>query len=111
MREHIVVVGGYGQVGQSVSRLLAERFPGKVYAAGRNLIKAEQFCSATDGAVKPMLLDVSRLFHPGDEPRKNSGHVPGPGEYGFCPAMSRAWHPLYGCDGGGRVYGCYGGAA
>lgn len=64
MREHIVVVGGYGQVGQSVSRLLAERFPGKVYAAGRKLIKAEQFSSATDGAVKPMLLDVSRLFHP-----------------------------------------------
>ena len=64
MREHIVVVGGYGQVGQTVSRLLAERFPGKVYAAGRSLEKAELFSSATNGAVKPMLLDVSLLFSP-----------------------------------------------
>ncbi len=64
MREHIVVVGGYGQVGQTVSKLLAEQFPGKVYAAGRNLEKAEQFSRATDGAVKPMLLDVSRPFSP-----------------------------------------------
>lgn len=62
MREHIVVVGGYGQVGQMVCRLLAERFPGKVYAAGRSLQKAEQFSTATGGAVKPMLLDVSRPF-------------------------------------------------
>jgi saccharopine dehydrogenase-like NADP-dependent oxidoreductase len=59
-----VVVGGYGQVGQTVSKLLAERLPGKVYAAGRNLSKAEQFSSATDGAVKPMLLDVSLPFSP-----------------------------------------------
>ncbi|MNC37956.1 Lysine 6-dehydrogenase [compost metagenome] len=64
MREHIVVVGGYGQVGQTVCRLLAERFPGDVYAAGRNLQKAEQFSTSTGGAVKPMLLDVSRPFSP-----------------------------------------------
>lgn len=64
MREYIAVVGGYGQVGQTVCRLLAERFPGAVYAAGRSLEKAEQFSAATGGAVKPMLLDASRPFNP-----------------------------------------------
>jgi saccharopine dehydrogenase-like NADP-dependent oxidoreductase len=35
-----------------------------VYAAGRNLEKAEQFSAATGGVVKPMLLDASRPFSP-----------------------------------------------
>ena len=39
----IVVVGGYGAVGRTVCSLLAQRFPGHVFAAGRNLRKAEAF--------------------------------------------------------------------
>lgn len=41
--DSIVVVGGYGAVGQIVCTTLAERFPGKVFAAGRNVRKAEAF--------------------------------------------------------------------
>lgn len=58
MKDQIIIVGGYGQVGQAISRILGERFPGKVYAAGRNLQRAQQFCQSTGGRVKPLHLDV-----------------------------------------------------
>ncbi|MEK8128225.1 saccharopine dehydrogenase NADP-binding domain-containing protein [Paenibacillus filicis] len=58
MKEQIVVVGGYGHVGQTVCRELAALFPGQVYAAGRSLERAEQFSRETGGVVKPMRLDI-----------------------------------------------------
>ncbi|NGZ74385.1 saccharopine dehydrogenase NADP-binding domain-containing protein [Saccharibacillus alkalitolerans] len=54
----IVVIGGYGSVGRTVSRLLAERFPGRVYAAGRSFDAAARFAEETGGAVKPLRWEI-----------------------------------------------------
>ncbi len=54
-----LVVVGYGAVGRTVSTLLAERLPGRVYAGGRNLGKAEAFSRETGGRVLPLELDLA----------------------------------------------------
>lgn len=59
MSKQIVVVGGYGHVGQTICRQLGELFPGNVFAAGRSLERAEQFSRATGGKVKPLQLDIT----------------------------------------------------
>lgn len=64
MKENILVVGGYGQVGQTISRNLAELYPGKVFAAGRRFDSAAQFSSATGGKVRPLQLDINRTLAP-----------------------------------------------
>lgn len=60
MKDEIIVVGGYGMVGQIISTELSKYFPGKVYAAGRSLEKAEAFSEKTFGIVKPMELDITK---------------------------------------------------
>jgi saccharopine dehydrogenase (NAD+, L-lysine-forming) len=57
-QDRIVVVGGYGHVGQKICLQLARLFPGNVYAAGRSKKKAEKFCSSTNGQIKPLQVDV-----------------------------------------------------
>ncbi|MCQ6561366.1 saccharopine dehydrogenase family protein [Paenibacillus mendelii] len=64
MKENIIVVGGYGHVGQTICRQLGELYPGKVYAAGRNFTRAEQFSATTGGKVKPLQMNVSDGFEP-----------------------------------------------
>lgn len=59
MKRDIVVIGGYGQVGQVVCRELGALYPGKVYAAGRSYSKAKRFSDATGGNVLPLQLDVN----------------------------------------------------
>lgn len=59
MKNKLVVIGGYGQVGQIICGTLGDLFPGKVYAAGRSYEKAVQFSSTTGNKVLPMQLDVS----------------------------------------------------
>ncbi|ASA21389.1 saccharopine dehydrogenase family protein [Paenibacillus donghaensis] len=59
MRTDIVVIGGYGHVGSQICTLLADLYPGVVYAAGRSLARAEQFCKGSEGRIKPMQIDVS----------------------------------------------------
>ena len=54
MKTDIIVVGGYGHVGGQICKLLAAKFPGMVYAAGRSLERAKQYCSSTGGKVKPL---------------------------------------------------------
>ncbi|WP_247740988.1 saccharopine dehydrogenase NADP-binding domain-containing protein [Cohnella sp. LGH] len=63
-KDRIVVAGGYGAVGSIVCRELGYRFPGKVYAAGRSLERAEQLSRETEGRVLPMQLDISRPVDP-----------------------------------------------
>ncbi|MFB9279539.1 saccharopine dehydrogenase family protein [Cohnella cellulosilytica] len=63
-KDRIVVVGGYGAVGRGVCEELGRQFPGKVYAAGRNLERAERFCRGTEGRVLPMRLDIGRPVDP-----------------------------------------------
>ncbi|WP_256759734.1 saccharopine dehydrogenase family protein [Cohnella sp. WQ 127256] len=62
MREYIVVIGGYGHVGQTICRELGELYPGKVYAAGRSVERAEQFTRTTDGKVKPLQIHLKDGF-------------------------------------------------
>lgn len=58
LKDKIIVVGGYGHVGQILSKELGERYPGKVYAAGRSYEKAEKFAESTNNKVIPMQLDT-----------------------------------------------------
>lgn len=60
MKDRILVIGGYGHVGQSICRALAAHFPGKVDAAGRSLEQAAAFCKTTAGQVLPVQLDVAK---------------------------------------------------
>nr|WP_154984189.1 saccharopine dehydrogenase NADP-binding domain-containing protein [Paenibacillus xylanexedens] len=64
MKDQIWVVGGYGQVGQMVCTQLAQAFPGKVWAAGTRLERAEQFSRQTGGAVKPLQLNIMKTVDP-----------------------------------------------
>src|SRR3712207_6913982 len=64
----IVVVGGYGAVGRTLCAELAGRFPGRVFAAGRNLGKAEAFSREMGGRVLPLRLDRKST-------RLNSSHA------------------------------------
>lgn len=59
-KEDIVVVGGYDHVGRTICEILAEEYPGKVYAAGRSLKKAEQFSQSTGYKIKPLQLDIRK---------------------------------------------------
>ncbi|OXM82682.1 saccharopine dehydrogenase NADP-binding domain-containing protein [Paenibacillus rigui] len=65
MKDHIIVVGGYGKVGHIICEELANRWPGKVVAAGRSLEKAERFSFETGGKVKAMQFDVRHIPEPG----------------------------------------------
>jgi len=58
MRNHIIVVGGYGHVGQMICRTLGELYPGHVIAAGRSFESADRFAQTTDGKVRPLQLDI-----------------------------------------------------
>jgi saccharopine dehydrogenase (NAD+, L-lysine-forming) len=57
----ILVVGGYGNVGRIIAIELADRFPGKVIAAGRNYHKSQELAQATGMKILPMELDVFRI--------------------------------------------------
>jgi len=58
---NVVVIGGYGNVGQVVCTMLGNRIPGRVFAAGRNLEKAEAFSVETGRRVLPLEVDVSDI--------------------------------------------------
>lgn len=58
MKNKILVIGGYGQVGQVICEDLGKKFPGKVIAAGRNFEKAKQFSLKTEGDVAPLQFDA-----------------------------------------------------
>lgn len=64
MGDKILIVGGYGQVGKIVSVSLAQRYPKKVLAAGRNLERAQALSRETDSAVLPVQLDLDSLEDP-----------------------------------------------
>lgn len=62
MRSQVMVIGGYGHVGQQICLQLSEVYPGQIVAAGRSYEKAEQFSQQTKGRVRPYKLDVSQPF-------------------------------------------------
>lgn len=58
MKDKILVIGGYGQVGQAICENLAKKFPDKVIIAGRNLKKAQEFSLTIEGNAKPLQFDA-----------------------------------------------------
>jgi hypothetical protein len=54
----IVVLGGYGAVGQVVARTLSRWYAGRVVVAGRDMSRAEALAGSTRGAVQPWRVDV-----------------------------------------------------
>ncbi|WP_145048485.1 saccharopine dehydrogenase family protein [Paenibacillus xylanexedens] len=64
VKDQIWVVGGYGQVGQMICNQLGQAFPGKVWAVGPRLNRAEEFSRSTNGAVLPLQLDVREHIDP-----------------------------------------------
>ncbi len=58
MSSNILVVGGYGAVGRVAATRLAERYPGRVIAAGRNYDKANELSKATSRKILPLALDI-----------------------------------------------------
>jgi len=59
MEGKILVIGGYGTVGQTICTVLGDVFPGKVIAAGRNYKKAREFSLKTNQKVLAMELDIN----------------------------------------------------
>lgn len=61
MREgKILIIGGYGAVGQTICTVLGNNFPGKVIAAGRNYQKASEFSMNTGKKILAMELDINK---------------------------------------------------
>ncbi|MFJ7951927.1 saccharopine dehydrogenase family protein [Lysinibacillus sp. NPDC096418] len=58
MKDKILVVGGYGQVGKIVCHSLSQLYSGKVICSGRNFSKAREFSIETNGAIIPKQLDI-----------------------------------------------------
>ncbi len=56
--KNILIDGGYGEVGGKIAKLLLQDYPNKVWIAGRDMQKAEQFCILLNHLVSPMQLDV-----------------------------------------------------
>ncbi|WP_021781556.1 saccharopine dehydrogenase family protein [Myxococcus hansupus] len=55
----IIVVGGYGQVGREVVRVLAPAFPGRVVVAGRSAARAEALARRTGEGARGLALDIT----------------------------------------------------
>jgi saccharopine dehydrogenase-like NADP-dependent oxidoreductase len=56
----ILVIGGYGAVGQTICTVLGGNFPGKVIAAGRSYKKARDFSLKTNQNVLAMELNINK---------------------------------------------------
>ncbi|MGX9290767.1 saccharopine dehydrogenase family protein [Bacillus sp. A015] len=65
MRSQVMVIGGYGHVGQQICLQLSEMYPGQIFAAGRSYEKAEQFSRKTKGRVRPYQIDVKKPLNSG----------------------------------------------
>lgn len=63
MAKNIVIVGGYGHVGQMIAKQLIKYFAGRIVIAGRSAQKAAQIAAQFGGDVQPLQLDVTQLPH------------------------------------------------
>ncbi|MDF1499746.1 MAG: saccharopine dehydrogenase NADP-binding domain-containing protein [Anaerolineales bacterium] len=57
---NILVVGGYGNVGRTITKRLGTEFPGRVIVAGRNIQTARDFVRDVELEIIPMTLDVHK---------------------------------------------------
>ncbi|MEQ6854967.1 saccharopine dehydrogenase NADP-binding domain-containing protein [Lysinibacillus capsici] len=60
----ILIIGGYGEVGGKIAKLLLQSYPNRIWIAGRNIEKAKDFCVEHKNLVRPLQLDVSEKVHP-----------------------------------------------
>ncbi|MBP1631256.1 MAG: Saccharopine dehydrogenase [Bacteroidetes bacterium] len=58
MKDKILIIGGYGQVGRNVCTELMNIFPNKIIIGGRNIKKAVSFSEETQWNVKPLKIDI-----------------------------------------------------
>ena len=58
MRDKILIVGGYGQVGKYVTLELANIFPKHVIVAGRTLEKANAFAKENNNLFETLKFDI-----------------------------------------------------
>lgn len=56
---NILIVGGYGAVGQVIARTLANKFPNRVIVGGRRYEKAKALAQASGGKIRPLQLDLA----------------------------------------------------
>lgn len=61
---NILIIGGYGEVGGKIAKLLLQSYPNRIWIAGRNIEKAKDFCVEHKNLVRPLQLDVSEKVHP-----------------------------------------------
>lgn len=61
---NILIIGGYGEVGGKIAKLLLQNYPNRIWIAGRNIEKAKDFCVQHKNLVRPLQLDVSEKVHP-----------------------------------------------
>lgn len=59
LKPNILIVGGYGSVGQIIAQTLADKFPGQIIVAGRSYKKANALAQDSDGKIKPYHLDLT----------------------------------------------------
>ena len=58
MKKSILIVGGYGAVGEKICEILSEKYPGKVIIAGRNLSKAVDLSNKLRNKAAPLEFDI-----------------------------------------------------
>ncbi|MGN4127019.1 saccharopine dehydrogenase NADP-binding domain-containing protein [Lysinibacillus sphaericus] len=61
-KENILIVGGYGEVGGKIAKLLLPKYPNRVWIAGRSIEKARQFCAQQNNLATPIQLDVTKAI-------------------------------------------------
>lgn len=63
-KKNILIVGGYGEVGGKIAKLLLRSYPNRILIAGRNIEKAKQFCARCNQLATPIQMDVSKTVNP-----------------------------------------------
>lgn len=63
-KENILIIGGYGEVGGKIAKLLLQSYPNKIWIAGRNIERARHFCMQHNNLIMPLKMDVSKKVQP-----------------------------------------------
>jgi saccharopine dehydrogenase-like NADP-dependent oxidoreductase len=58
-KDKILIVGGYGNVGTAVSKILAKKFPAKIIIAGRNIEKGQKLIDELNLKAKAVKLNLN----------------------------------------------------
>ena len=62
MKDKILIIGGYGNVGKVISENLAIKFPNKVIVAGRNKEKGQQFINDLNLEAQAIAIDLNSNY-------------------------------------------------